>query len=61
MFSNPHTEPWNRKKRSDSGVDLGTGELENKEMWNHKWMMPESPRMWLVRCEKRVSKVQFRY
>ena len=61
MFSNSHTEPWSRKKRSDSGVDLGIGQLESSEMWSRKWEMPESPRMWLVRCERRVSKVQFRY
>jgi hypothetical protein len=60
MFSNPHTEPWNRKKRSDSGVEMQE-ELESKEMWSRKWVMPESPKRWLEGSERRVSKVQFRY
>ena len=59
MFSNPHTEPWNRK-RSDSGVEMEE-ELESKEMWSRKWVMPESPKRWLEGSERTVSKVQFRY
>lgn len=61
LFSNPHTEPWTRKKRSDSGVELDVGELQSREMWNRKWVMPESPKEWLRKSEKRVCKVQFRY
>jgi len=59
-FANPHTEPWSRKKRSDSGVAMGE-ELEGQQLWSRKWVMPESPQEWLVRSEKKVSKVQFRY
>lgn len=61
MFEDPHKEPWSRKKRSDSGVDLSMDGLESREMWSYKYVMPESPKGWLVRSEKRIGKVQFRY
>jgi hypothetical protein len=60
IFENPHTEPWSHKKRSDSCVEM-EGELESREMWSRKWVMPESPKRWLEGNARRVSKVQFRY
>ncbi|KAG0649849.1 hypothetical protein D0Z07_3635 [Hyphodiscus hymeniophilus] len=64
IFTNAHGEPWARKKRADYGVEViveGALELESKQMWSRRWVMPESPREWLKPAEKTVSKVQFRY
>lgn len=61
MFSNPHAAPWVRRKRSDSGVEVEQEELESKQLWSRTCVMPESPKEWLIKAEKRVSKVQFRY
>ena len=61
IFSNPHTEPWSRKKRSDSGVEIEVEGLESKKLWSRKWTVPESPKRWLEGCEGSFSKVQFRY
>ena len=60
LFSNPHAEPWVRKRRADSGVEM-EDLLESGELWTNKWSMLESPKMWLVNAERKNSKVQFRY
>ena len=54
LFSNPHTGPWNRKKREDAS----SNKLESTGMWRPTWI-PEEPKNWLV--NKRASRVEFRY
>jgi hypothetical protein len=55
FFSNPHTEPWSRKKREDASLT----KIENTEMWRPSYGLPESPKNWLV--NRRTSRVEFRY
>jgi hypothetical protein len=55
LFSNPHTEPWSRKKREDASLT----KIESSEMWRPSYGLPESPKNWLV--NRRASRVEFRY
>lgn len=55
IFSNPHSEPWSRKKRDEMAVE----EMESQEMWKRDTAMPQSPNDWLIK--KRSSRVEFRY
>ena len=55
LFSNPHTEPWSRKRREDASVS----NIESTEMWRPSYGLPESPKNWLV--NRRASRVEFRY
>jgi hypothetical protein len=54
LFSNPHVEPWDRKKR----YSIAVKDIESKETWRPSREMPESPKNWLI---KRFSRVEFRY
>jgi hypothetical protein len=55
LFSNPHTQPWNRKNRGSESLK----NIESTEMWRRSYDLPSSPRNWLL--NKKVSKVEFRY
>jgi len=55
LFSNPHTESWNRKKRETTSVK----EIESTGMWKRSTAMPLSPTNWLLK--KGISRVEFRY
>ena len=55
LFSNPHVQPWDRKKREDASLKT----IESAEMWRPSYGLPESPKNWLV--NRRISKVEFRY
>ncbi|KAE9377091.1 hypothetical protein N431DRAFT_462884 [Stipitochalara longipes BDJ] len=55
LFSNPHAEPWNRKRREDAS----SNKIESTEMWRPTYGFPEEPKNWLV--NKRASRVEFRY
>lgn len=51
LFSNPHVQAWDRKKREDTSLKT----IESTEMWRPSYGSPESPRMWLV--NRRISKL----
>jgi len=55
LFSNPHTAPWEQKKRQPAPLKT----VESTSLWQLSMAMPESPKDWLVRW--RFSWVEFRY
>jgi hypothetical protein len=55
LFSNPHTAPWDQKKRQPAPLKT----IESTSLWRLSMAIPESPRDWLVK--RRFSRVEFRY
>ncbi|KAK0128816.1 hypothetical protein ONS95_000766 [Cadophora gregata] len=59
LFTNPHSQPWVRTKRTDEALGLTGTEIESSDLWRPSMALPESPKNWLVK--KRFSRVEFRY
>lgn len=55
LFSNPHTAPWEQKKRQPAPLKT----IESTKMWGPSMAIPLSPKNWLV--SRKFSKVEFRY
>ncbi|TVY84663.1 hypothetical protein LSUE1_G001267 [Lachnellula suecica] len=55
LFSNPHTAPWDSKKRAPAALT----KIESASMWRPSMAMPESPKNWL--SSRKISRVEFRY
>ncbi|KAL2067473.1 hypothetical protein VTL71DRAFT_1898 [Oculimacula yallundae] len=59
LFTNPHSEPWSRTKRTAEVVDETRNEDFSQTMWRRSSDPPKNPRNWLV--DRRASIVVFRY
>ncbi|KAL5313670.1 hypothetical protein ACEPPN_018091 [Leptodophora sp. 'Broadleaf-Isolate-01'] len=55
LFTNPHSEPWSRTKRSADALTI----IESTDLWRPSRDLPESPRHWLIK--RPFSRVEFRY
>ncbi|KAH7330402.1 hypothetical protein BKA65DRAFT_480553 [Rhexocercosporidium sp. MPI-PUGE-AT-0058] len=55
FFTNPHSEPWSRTKRSAEALTV----IKSTDLWRPSRDIPESPKHWLIK--RPFSRVEFRY